>query len=158
MHKAWDNTTLGTLRIDRSRLVVEVNSVRRRRRIEREIAKCLGSAATFVDVATTDVAKALEQRRESGSQTSARLPAPTAPPRTTELQAIELEVARRHWDAWLDTRIPALGNRSPRQAAKTALGRERLEALLADYAQKRTSDRQALDPDVVELKRKLGLG
>jgi hypothetical protein len=29
-HKDWDNTTLGTLRLDRERLVVEVNSRRRR--------------------------------------------------------------------------------------------------------------------------------
>ena len=39
-NKDWDNTTLGTLRLDGSRLVVEVNSARRRRRIEKEIAKC----------------------------------------------------------------------------------------------------------------------
>ena len=66
--KDWDNTTLGTLRVSESRLVVEVNSGRRRRRIEKEIAKRLGSAATLVDTTVTDITEALEQRRASTSE------------------------------------------------------------------------------------------
>jgi hypothetical protein len=34
--KDWDNTTLGTLRVDESQLTVEVNSARRRRRAEED--------------------------------------------------------------------------------------------------------------------------
>jgi hypothetical protein len=79
-------------------------------------------------------------------------PADSPPP--PELQAIEAELARKHWDAWLDTKVPALGNRTPRQAAKTASGRERLEALLADYSQS-VSARDAFEPDIGTLKRKL---
>ena len=40
---------------------------------------------------------------------------------------------RQHWADWLDTRVPALGDKTPRQAAPTAGGRERLEALLAGF-------------------------
>ena len=157
-HKDWDNTTLGTLRLDGSRLVVEVNSARRRRRIEKEIAKCLGSAATLVDTTITDLAEALERRREPHSVAPTHLVTPADSPRPPELEAIEAELARKHWDAWLDTKVPALGNRTPRQAAKTASGRERLEALLADYSQKSVSGRNAFEPDIGTLKRKLGLG
>lgn len=78
--------------------------------------------------------------------------APADSPRPAELQAIEAELARKHWDAWLDTKVPALGNRTPRQAAKTSSGRERLEALLADYSQKSLSGRNAFEPDIVALK------
>jgi hypothetical protein len=46
---------------------------------------------------------------------------------------------REQWEAWLDMRVPALGNKTPRQAARTAPGRERLEALLAEF------DREAAD-------------
>jgi hypothetical protein len=155
--KDWDNTTLGTLRFDGSRLVVEVNSARRRRRVEKEIAKCLGSA-TLVDTTVTDLAEALERRREARSVAPSHVSTPADSPRPPELQAIEAELARKHWDAWLDTKVPALGNRTPRQAAKTAFGRERLEALLADYSQKSGSGRNALEPDIVTLKQKLGLG
>ena len=155
--KEWDNTTLGTLRFDSSRLVVEVNSARRRRRVETEIAKCLGSAATLVDTTVTDLAEALKRRRETHSVAPSHLstPADSLPP--PELQAIEAELARKHWDAWLDTKVPALANRTPRQAVKTASGRERLEALLTDYSQKSVSGRNAFEPDIVTLKQKLGL-
>lgn len=104
------------------------------------------------------MAEALEQRRESRSVEPLHLVTPVDSPRPPELQAIEAELARNHWDAWLDTKVPALGNRTPRQAAKTASGRERLEALLADYTQKSVSGRNAFEPDIGTLKRKLGLG
>jgi hypothetical protein len=74
-----------------------------------------------------------------------------------ELQAIEAELARKHWDAWFDTKVPALGNRTPRQAAKSASGRERLEALLAGYGQNRVGRRNAFEPDIAALKQKLGM-
>jgi len=157
-HKDWDNTTLGTLRLDGSRLVVEVNCARRRRRIEKAIAKCLGSAATLVDTTVTDLAEVLEKRRGPRSGAPLDLVTPVDSPRSPEVQAIEAELARRHWEAWLDTKVPALGNRTPRQASKTAAGRERLEALLADYSQKSASGSNAFEPDIRTLKRKLGLG
>ncbi len=155
--KDWDNTTLGTLRVNQSQLVVEVNSARRRRRIEKEIAKHLGSTATLVDTTVSDIGELLEQRRASGSETIAIPPAEDATSSAPELQAIEAELARKHWDAWLDTRVPALGNKTPRQAARSASGRERLEALLADYRQQQTSRRNVLDADIAALKQKLGL-
>lgn len=157
-HKDWDNTTLGALRLDGSSLVVEVNSARRRRRIEKEIAKYLGPAATLVDTTITDLAEELERRRESRSRVPRHLVTPADSPQSPELEAIETGLARKHWDAWLDTKVPALGNRTPRQAARTASGRERLEALLADYSQKSVSSRNAFGPDIGMLKRKLGLG
>jgi hypothetical protein len=152
--KDWDNTTLGTLRVNESQLVVEVNSARRRRRIEKEIAKHLGSTATLVDTTVTDITEVLEERRSSASLASLRSQdiAPSSP----GLQAIEADLARRHWDAWLDTNVPALGNRTPRQAAKSASGRERLEALLAGYSQNRVGG-NAFEPDITALKQKLGM-
>lgn len=156
--KDWENTALGTLRLEGSRLLVEVNSARRRRRIEKEIAKRLGPAATLLDTTVTDLAEALEKRRASRSVVSSDVATPAESQLSPELQGVEAELARKHWDAWLDTKVPALGNRTPRQAAKTASGRERLEALLADYSQKNVSGRNAFEPDIVTLKRKLGLG
>ena len=155
--KDWDNTTLGTLRVNESRLVVEVNSARRRRRIEKEIAKHLGSAAALVDTTVTDITEALERRSASASGSFTSPPPRDLAPSSPELQALEAEVARKHWDSWLDTKIPALGNRTPRQAAKSAPGRERLEALLASYGQHGAGGRNAFEPDLTALKRKLGM-
>ena len=81
----------------------------------------------------------------------------TEPERTPEIQALEAELMQRHWDAWIDTKVPALGNRTPRQAAKTARGRERLEALLNDFARSTEQQSPVFQPDLADLRRRLGL-
>lgn len=156
--KDWDNTVLGTLRLEVSRLVIDVNSARRREKIAKEIAKRLGPAATLTDTTVTDPIEAMTARRapRAGGDAPATPDLPELP-RTPEIEALEAELARKHWDAWMDEKIPALGNRTPRQAAKTALGRERLEALLVDYARSAERAPSAFRPDVAELRRRLGL-
>ena len=156
--KDWDNTTLGTLRISGSRLVVSVNSARRRQRIEKEIGKRLGLAATLVDVTVTDLAKELEARRTTRASAGPlnAEPEPRDEPPAPELEAIEAQLAERHWLSWIDTKVPALGNRTPRQAAKTPRGRERLDALLIEVARS-AGRRPTSAPNVAELRRRLGL-
>jgi SEC-C motif len=157
-HKDWDNTTLGTLRLNGARLVIEVNSERRRDRIAKEIAKRFGKTARLVETKVTDVMKELETRRSHGAERSETTRSPSsAPERAPELEALEAELVQRHWDGWIDTKVPALGNRTPIQAAKTARGRERLAALLADVA--RTAERSpaGVRPDVEALRRRLGM-
>jgi hypothetical protein len=140
-HKNWDNTILGTLRLGLGRLVVEVNSARRAGRVKREIAKRLPGAAILVDTNVTDPAEALaERQRERGAGALDHEPLGTTPP---ELRAIEDDLLRRHWEQWLDTQVPALGNKTPRQAARSAGGRERLEALLAELARGAAGGRNA---------------
>ena len=154
-HKDWDNTTLGTLRLDGSRLVIEVNSARRRERIAKEISKRFGSTAALVETTTADIAKELQDRRARRSETADPIMS-TEPERTPEILALEAELMQRHWDAWIDTRVPALGNRTPRQVARTPKGRERLEALLSDFARS-AEQRSVFQPDLADLRRRLGL-
>jgi hypothetical protein len=68
-------------------------------------------------------------------------------------------MAKRHWDAWFDEQIPALGNLTPPEAAKTPQGRERLEALLLSYEWNEGGDGPAalMQADTAELRRRLGL-
>ncbi len=148
-HKDWDNTTLGTLRLDGTRLVVEVNSARRRDRIAREIAKRFGKAAALVETKVTDIAEQLEGRAPSSE------PGVRSPVRRCE--RLKWSWRRSIGTPGIDTRVPALGNRTPRQAARTARGRERLEALLADFARKAERGPSGITPDVVLLRRRLGL-
>jgi hypothetical protein len=156
-HQDWDNTTLGTLRLDGSRLVIEVNSARRRERIAKEISKRFGSTATLVETTTTDIVKELQDRRARRGETVEPMTFSSELERTPEIQALEAELMQRHWDAWIDTRVPALGNRTPRQAAKTAKGRERLEALLSDFARTVEQRSSTFQPDLADLRRRLGL-
>jgi len=156
-HKDWDNTTLGTLRLDGARLVVEVNSARRRERIAKEISKRFGSTATLVETKTTDIIKELQDRRARRGETDESTTFSPESERTPEIQALEAALMQKHWDAWIDTKVPALGNRTPRRAAKTAQGRERLEALLSDFARSAEQRTSVFQPDLGDLRRRLGL-
>ncbi len=43
----------------------------------------------------------------------------------------------KHWEGWVDQKIPALGGQSPRKAVKNSDGREAVEALLQEAEQDR---------------------
>lgn len=136
-HKGWDNTILGSLRLEPARLVADVNSTRRAERLQREIAKHLRDAAILVETKVIDPTEAIaERRRQRASGDPPGEPTHETP---AELQAIEDEMVRQHWEDWLEIRVPALGNKTPRQAARTAGGRERLEALLAEFGREAES-------------------
>ncbi len=156
LRKEWDNTTLGTLEIDRDRLQVRVNSSARARRIEREIAKRLGSEAVVQSRAADPIEKLPAERQDA-------LRDPIADreheelQRRPEVQAFLRQQVQRYWESWLDTRLPALGNRTPRQAAATPAGRERLDALLAEFTWTTERRPNPMTPDVAALRAKLGL-
>ena len=156
LHEEWDNITLGTLDITGDRLEVQVNSNRRARRIEREIAKRLGADAVLESRTGDPVEKLLAERKETPRDRLADLEQEQLQQRP-EVQEFLRQQSERHWEAWVDTRLPALGNRTPRQAARTPDGRERLDALFAEFAWRGEHDRNAMSPDVSALRAKLGL-
>jgi hypothetical protein len=130
-HTHWTNTVLGSLRLEHTRLVANVNSARRADRLKREVGRRLGQAAALIDTAVVDPSEAMEERaRERAAGTRLDEPAAELSP---ELEAMQEEMIHEQWQGWLDERVPALGNKTPRQAARTAHGRERLEALLAEF-------------------------
>ena len=59
----------------------------------------------------------------------------SGPPRETDPALREMEAAlqEQQWTAWLDESAPALAGQTPREAARSRAGRERLNALLADF-------------------------
>ena len=42
------------------------------------------------------------------------------------------EILAQHWENWINDKIPALGGKTPKQAVKSADGREAVEALLKE--------------------------
>ena len=66
-----------------------------------------------------------------------------------EVQEHMAEMFGRHWESWVDQEIPALGGKSPKDAVKTADGREAVEALLKDAERGRGQD-----PFTAEVNRK----
>ena len=78
--------------------------------------------------------KKLMQSRDASEKTARRednhLPDPNEIP---EVRAMIRKQMDEHWKDWIDHKIPALGNVTPRKAAQTPDGRECLIALLRDY-------------------------
>ena len=154
-HKQWDNTLLGTIRIEPGRVVADVNSARRADRLKREIRKRLGRTAALIDVAVVDPLDAIEERarKPAAGEFDDELALELSP----DLQAIQEEMIRKQWEGWLDTRVPALGNKTPRQAARTAGGRERLEALLAGFDRDAAGEPSSVAAHLTAIRTELGL-
>jgi hypothetical protein len=132
MHKSWDNTILGHLKISGRSLVVEVNSVKRATRIREEIEKRLGILATHLHTRSETPDVALKKRKELDEVASQE----TEPESTTldpELQFLAAEQMRKHVEGWVHEKIPALGGRTPLQAVADPEGREIVEALLLGW-------------------------
>jgi len=156
-HRSWDNTVLGNIAIDRSQLTIDVNSQERADAIKREITRCLGEWAEF-RTATVQSAEEVLKDIEDNPPDDREVFGPSdeelmAMP---EVQEKIRQLAESHWQNWLDTPIPALKDQTPRQAAKSEKGKERLEALLFQFEQL-SKEKQPFHPDVDFLRRSLGL-
>jgi hypothetical protein len=160
MHASWSNTVLGTLRIDGQELRAEVNSAARATRLRALIEERLGSRARF-RVAKVESARALLERARA-PQDEAELRHREAErarlAERPEVKAALAEHLRSFYRDWLDQKIPALGNRTPREATADSESREALEALLLQIERHGERMQPALDPAIVrELRATLGL-
>jgi hypothetical protein len=156
MHRDWENTSLGTIEIDGGRMTVSVNSEQRARKIRGLLAKRLGDAASFTRQQVESIEALLdeEKKRKPSRRERAGDEALQALPEVREMMRAQSE---RHWAAWLDEKVPALGNLTPRETAKTPAGRERLEALLAEFAWRAKTMPSEQRPDITALRATLRL-
>jgi hypothetical protein len=76
-----------------------------------------------------------------------------------EVQNLLAGKLREHWRGWMDIEVPALGNKTPRQAAQTSEGREKVLSLLRDA--ENTSPSPGMEDiqkeSIREIKEELGL-
>jgi len=156
MHREWENTSLGTIEIKKRRMTISVNSERRAKKIRSLVAKRLGADALFVRQQVQSIEALLE--KGDGPRMSARERAANeALQARPEVRAMMREMGERHWAAWLDGKVPALGNVTPLEAAKSRAGRERLEGLLADFAWRAKDMSPEQRPDIAGIRSALGL-
>ncbi len=129
-HPDWGDTVLGQIWIEDGTMGVEVNSKQRANTIKGIIGDLFGDRAVLAET-------------EESPQTGASSIYPGQLTHEEIGEAFEdpafrkamQEKASQHWENWLDEEIPELGG-SPRQAAKTAEGRETLAELLDDIQNK----------------------
>ncbi|HED15733.1 MAG TPA: DUF2384 domain-containing protein [Gammaproteobacteria bacterium] len=154
----WQNTVMGEIAIKDDQLTIDVNSQQRADAIKRKITRRLGKRAVFRNAMIQSSEKMLEQLANRPPDSNAS----HAQQQSEDLQALPevqqklKEMAAQHWQAWLDTPLPALKDQTPRDAATTQIGRERLEALLQQFEQ-HNEPAQPFSPDVEALRRSLGM-
>ncbi len=74
-----------------------------------------------------------------------------------ELDRAVLEYKKRHYSDWIDQPLPALAERTPREAVRTAGGRKAVAALLDDMEAHERTTETATAFDFSALRRKLGV-
>lgn len=156
----WENTVMGTIKINGNQMNIEVNSVNRAETIKKEIKKRLGKRAAYQTSVITSIPKMMEKSRESGTAT-------LSPKERTdhdklmqipEVKAKITEMAKKHWDSWVDIALPALGNLTPREATKDPVGREKLDGIFLHFeSMNRSHGINEFSPDIVNLKKILGI-
>ncbi|MBA3508068.1 MAG: DUF2384 domain-containing protein [Betaproteobacteria bacterium] len=157
LHKHWDNTVLGRLLIEDTRLTAEVNSKRRAKTIRALIERRLGDRVRYRTTSTESPQSMLARTRKADERKK--------PGRThEELVAIPevrehlMQELRAHYEQWVDAPIPLLDGRTPREAVKTADGREAVAALVLQLERDGARMTPPLDPVIVrDVRTALGL-
>ena len=107
-------------------LIINVNSDERADAIKRKITRRLGKQALLVNDESTDIdAIRGESSTINFSESDELLP--------NELAQIEHDFLQQYYQDWLDKPVPALDNKTPRQASKSKKGKEKLSLLLNDF-------------------------
>jgi hypothetical protein len=156
-----ETTVLGHIRIEKHKMTIDVNSLAREAAIKDIVKKrCKGNARYKMTLIEPLEAKLAEHRAK---QTSARSEEQAREQQELmnrpEVKAQLREMQRKHMESWVNERIPALGNKTPMQAMKTAEGREMVIALLNDFERSagRLGDREFELELINDVKKRLGI-
>jgi len=129
-NKDWNNTVLGHITVYQDRLTLETNSQERTQRGKELLSKHLGEAITFQKTLIETPEQKMKSLQKRGPKIDEE---PKNLLESSEVQEQLKIMAQKHWKNWFDEPIPALMDKTPREAAKTKDGKERLEALLLQY-------------------------
>jgi hypothetical protein len=157
VHKSWDNTTLGQVELTGRQLKVIVNSAARAVRAKALVERLLAGNATYraTKIASTEAMLADVRSRPAHKDDNEHERLMQMP----EVRQQVAEMLMRHYTDWLDTKVPLLGERTPRDAVRDRDGREAVEALIAQMERDGARQSPPLDSAIpAMLRRELGLG
>ena len=158
-HADWENTVLGWIEIDGTRLVAEVNSEARAGAIHKEIETALGKDVRYRASEIQSPEGMLADRQAAGgvrggaaSEEHNRLA------ERPEVRETISAMMAAHWERWVDQPLPILGNRTPMDAVNDPDGREIVESLVTQAERLGRSATLPTDEDVYRrLRERLGL-
>jgi hypothetical protein len=143
----WDNTILGQIKIAGRRVIAEVNSENRAKRLRKEIEKRLGSMAAH----ESTLAKTLDEMRKNqprrgAADTESRNAEVEEMLRDPEVRKQLQATVQKQVEGWVYQKIPALGGRTPIEAVLDPDGKEMVEALLLQWQR---HDEQNVSPNQI---------
>ncbi|PYQ03037.1 MAG: hypothetical protein DMF82_14315 [Acidobacteria bacterium] len=134
--------SLGHMRLEGDRLVLEVTSRARAERGRRLLGEAAPGALRHRSSRYEGVRKAIERR--AGAKLDESPADPGVDPE--EAAALILEYKQRHYRTWPDQPLPALDGRTPRQAARSRTLRPRLVDLLKEMENRETRAARPASP------------
>jgi hypothetical protein len=130
-HAGWDNTVLGWIEIDGTRLIAEVNSEARADSIRKKIETALGEDVRYRATEIQSPEKILADLRAGGGVSGGgAFEERNQLAEHPEVRETISAMMAAHWEHWVDQPIPILGNRTPMEAVKNADGREIVESIV----------------------------
>ncbi len=154
-NKSWDNTVLGHILIKNDNLILETNSDERFNKGKELLNSLLGKAIKFKQRHIESIEQAINKKSGQNKNKKPKENLMELP----EVQKHMALMVKSHWGNWFDEPIPALDNKTPREAAKTKKGKGLLEALFLEY-ERYDADRRENDPfkaDISYLKKELSM-
>jgi hypothetical protein len=127
-----DEIILGRLELSRNQLFLETNSVERAAKGRALIEKCAGSSVRHHLSTHENVEAKLREKIRNHSEVFGKDScAPDEIPREIA-EELTLDYYAKYYRNWLDDSIPALDERTPREAAQSAVLRPKLVGLISD--------------------------
>ena len=131
--------SIGAIYVEEKRMVCETLSRQRAEKARDQLSVLCGGAVRFRATSYQDIEQALKHTPQRAERKATEIP-------DEEQEKLLGEFYERHYRGWLDEPIPALGDRTPRHAAKLKTVRPKLIALLKDFESHSERQRQAGQP------------
>jgi hypothetical protein len=145
MHPSWETTLIGRAEIDDTSLRLETNSRARADTLRERVESAVGDGIRH------------RAREHVDPRSRKRTPTRDDEPMPPEAGRLVLEFKQRHYADWPDQPIPALNGRTPREAVRTADGREAVDLLLKDMENREQREGGGAAFDFSGLRRELRL-
>jgi len=145
-NRSWENTVIGRASFSGQTLRAETNSRERADALRERLEAACGDRLRH---RAREHADPLSEAAPLGRREHA--PAPLPP----EAQQLILEQQQRYYTDWLDEPVPALGGKTPREAARTAQGRSAVDVLLKDMENREQRSKSGAPFDFSTLRREL---
>src|SRR3990167_1447040 len=157
-HNSWENTIFGDVTLERDQLILATNSSKRSSQGKKLLTRYLGESVRLQRTLIESMVQKLNESSNIQKQLGIDDEQLNALP---EVQEKLKKMSEAHWENWFEMPIPALANQTPREAANSQAGKERLEALLLQYDRydlERNSKTAMFKADIPFLRQQLGLG